>query len=959
MLFRTSLGKATRSRRVRSANFPNMSGQSKRPEAVGRAVGSIIELLENRRLLSTLIFKDDYSTDKSANYTESDQTAPPTLMNTWTIANGTLNYNVTATNGWNSSVFLLKPSVANTGGLFQFQVSGDIIKGGDPVTSINLQPGLIISGDTTSGGFVVMEYDNGAFANHLVLLQETGTQLLGDEGGVGNPPVVFDFGDISTNLEDTFHIVANVDRTGANPVFNIAITDLTTPSFTIAPATITDMNVPANYGGTQIGWRARYDTSPAGFSVDNLELDNTIASADHAPAAPTIGTPTYAKGAVTVNFTDNADNEVGFTVERSTDGVNFSSVGTLGPLAGTGLTGAFVDTNVKPNTTYTYRVGAVNGFMGGTTSESGTVSVSTPANFPGWVYSGYSSDTMGNYPFDGDSVSTQEQFSADGKIDEGAMPTGTAVLGYQELLSHVIDFSGNDAVAPPGAPATFNTIQGAGMAGHQFALRFSGTFTPTVTGYYTLGISTDDGGSASWANGDGSNPVTLTPVGLTRPADNLTTLRGNTLDVDPVVDGSGNPVQWIAGHQYELQFDQNNNGGGWDVHAYYAISSSAANQGSQMFDVKGQTLISPGDVSPGVPVFKTIDFANPSGLAKDAAYYMGMATGGAGSVLLSFSNIAADSYNIYRATAAGGPYTKVSTSPVLANTGGITYTDTGLSGGTTYFYIVTGVNISGETPQASGLHLSATPTGGGPQDTINGTSGNDAITLKQDADHAHIDWTFGAQSGQLPINNPHGLTINGNGGSDTITFDNSNGNPLPDLLVLNQTGAGSKFEIQGLQAIGAGQKVDIQSSTVQVDYTGASPLSTIQGDLAGGQIFSSTLASNPKFAIADDDSADPLNSGQAANTILLRPAIIGNATLNGKVGFSDLVQLARNYGKSNADWAMGDFNYDGKVGFDDLVPLARNYNQSGPATTAAALTPAVSADTGTLPKNRRPLSTRL
>ena len=118
------------------------------------------------------------------------------------------------------------------------------------------------------------------------------------------------------------------------------------------------------------------------------------------------------------------------------------------------------------------------------------------------------------------------------------------------------------------------------------------------------------------------------------------------------------------------------------------------------------------------------------------------------------------------------------------------------------------------------------------------------------------------------------------------------------------------------------------------------------------------MASNAKFAIADTDSADPLNANQPANTILLRPAIIGNATLSGKVGFNDFVQLARNYGKSNADWAMGDFDYDGKVDFNDLVALARNYNQSGPAATAA-LIPAVSADTGTLPKGRRPLSTRL
>lgn len=39
--------------------------------------------------------------------------------------------------------------------------------------------------------------------------------------------------------------------------------------------------------------------------------------------------------------------------------------------------------------------------------------------------------------------------------------------------------------------------------------------------------------------------------------------------------------------------------------------------------------------------------------------------------------------------------------------------------------------------------------------------------------------------------------------------------------------------------------------------------------------------------------------------------------------------VARNYGKTNATWADGDFNNDVSVGFDDLVLLARNYGQTG------------------------------
>ena len=287
--------------------------------------------------------------------------------------------------------------------------------------------------------------------------------------------------------------------------------------------------------------------------------------------------------------------------------------------------------------------------------------------------------------------------------------------------------------------------------------------------------------------------------------------------------------------------------------------------------------------------------------------------------------------------------------------GGTTWTDIGNAGmDQTGFtdpspvaggiYRVRGVNFDGAGP------VSNTVGGGGANDTITGTSGNDAITLKQDADGTDIDWTLnGGPVNKVAITDPNGLTINGNGGTDTITLDNSNGDPTPKQLVLNQTGAGSKFILIGLNLpSSAGHKMDIENSTVQINYPGSTILPAVQSALAGGQIFSSTLASNPKFAIADDDSADPLNAGQPANTILLRPAIIGNATLSGKVGFGDLVQLARNYGKSNADWAMGDFNYDGKVGFDDLVPLARNYNQSGPAATAAATLSAsiIQADDG-------------
>jgi hypothetical protein len=62
------------------------------------------------------------------------------------------------------------------------------------------------------------------------------------------------------------------------------------------------------------------------------------------------------------------------------------------------------------------------------------------------------------------------------------------------------------------------------------------------------------------------------------------------------------------------------------------------------------------------------------------------------------------SYNVYRATAAGGPYAKLSGMPVV----GTTYADTTGVGGTTYYYAVTGGCDSGcATESASSNALSA------------------------------------------------------------------------------------------------------------------------------------------------------------------------------------------------------------------------------------------------------------
>jgi chitin-binding protein len=80
------------------------------------------------------------------------------------------------------------------------------------------------------------------------------------------------------------------------------------------------------------------------------------------------------------------------------------------------------------------------------------------------------------------------------------------------------------------------------------------------------------------------------------------------------------------------------------------------------------------------------------------------ATAGNAQVALSWTAASgATSYNVKRSTTNGGPYANVQTGVT-----GTTFTNAGLTNGTPYYYVVTAVNASGESPVS--LQASGTPT---------------------------------------------------------------------------------------------------------------------------------------------------------------------------------------------------------------------------------------------------------
>lgn len=79
-----------------------------------------------------------------------------------------------------------------------------------------------------------------------------------------------------------------------------------------------------------------------------------------------------------------------------------------------------------------------------------------------------------------------------------------------------------------------------------------------------------------------------------------------------------------------------------------------------------------------------------------------------------------------------------------------------------------------------------------------------------------------------------------------------------------------------------------------------------------------------------DPDANPATNNSIERTILLTPLVAGDANVDQRVDFDDLLRVAQHYGETNvSSWHSGDFDGDGVVDFSDLLALAQTYGYGG------------------------------
>ena len=116
-----------------------------------------------------------------------------------------------------------------------------------------------------------------------------------------------------------------------------------------------------------------------------------------------------------------------------------------------------------------------------------------------------------------------------------------------------------------------------------------------------------------------------------------------------------------------------------------------------------------------------------------------------------------------------------------------------------------------------------------------------------------------------------------------------------------------------------GGHLDIGSGRIEETVVQSNSMYFMNLAINNGQVYSSAAYADSRLGLA---------LVQSPEKIVVTAALKGDLNLDGTVSITDFIDLASNFGKANATWAMGDTNGDATVSIADFITLASNYGQT-------------------------------
>jgi fibronectin type 3 domain-containing protein len=407
----------------------------------------------------------------------------------------------------------------------------------------------------------------------------------------------------------------------------------------------------------------------AGVSPQSNEASATpVAVHATAPSAPQSLTATGGNGSVSMSWATPSSNGgspiTGYNVYRGTTSGGESAT----PIATGVTTTSFTDPSAVNGTTYYYTVAAVN--AAGVSPQSNEASATPQATVPsapkGLVASAG----------DGSVVLSWAVPSTDG---------GSPITGYNVYRG---TSPGGESGTPIATGVTTNGYNDTGLTNGT-------TYYYTVAAVNAVGVSQQSNEAS--ATPKPAATVPSAPQGLTASGGNAVV----TLSWSPPASNGGAAVT------------------GYDV---YRGTTSGGESATPIATNLTTTSFTDTALTNGTTYYYTVAAVNAVGLSPQSGEASATpqataptaplaVTAGAsnGSVSLAWSVPASNGgspvtgYNVFRGTSPGGE----SATPIATGVTTTSYTDTGLTNGTTYYYTVAAVNAVGVSPQSS--EVSATP----------------------------------------------------------------------------------------------------------------------------------------------------------------------------------------------------------------------------------------------------------